>query len=136
MLTLNHERMSGAFEKWHLDGVPTPAALHHFTAPDLGDPHDHPFAFTSFVLSGGYVEEVFTNDGSGSWTSEFITREPGTSHQVDAEHIHRIVSLPTGDCWTMIVAGPHERETRFWRFNDGPVLSRAWHETEFRKGNV
>ncbi|MEG3086161.1 hypothetical protein [Sphingomonas sp. PB4P5] len=125
-MNLHHERMSEAFEKWHVYGLPIGAAFHHFTAPDLGDPHDHPWGFTSHVLAGGYVEEVFTVTPTG-WTSELHHRQPGTSHTVLATHIHRIVELPAGECWTLVTPGPAERETRFWRFGER-IESRAWHE--------
>jgi hypothetical protein len=129
------ERMNDAFTKYHLNRegeAPWPfrPVLHHFTQPDYGDPHDHPWSFTSFVMSGGYVEEVFSIT-NGVWRSEIVHRLPGTSHHVLATHIHRIIDLPEGECWTMVLGGPHERETRFWRFGEH-IESRAWHEHDFR----
>ena len=117
------ERMSRAFTKFHLsDG----RALHRFSAAESHmDPHCHPWSFTSDVLAGGYVEEVFNFDASG-WRSALINRAPGTTHHVPAAHIHRIVELPMGVCWTLVKAGPAEREVRFWRFSDR-IVSRAWH---------
>jgi hypothetical protein len=119
------ERMSRAFTKYYLsDG----RALHRFRMGEpRADPHDHPWSFETEILDGGYVEEVFHVEADGSWRSELIHRQPGTVHRVDAEHIHRIVELPQHECWTVVRAGPNERETRFWRFGDG-VRSRAWHE--------
>lgn len=131
-MNLHHERMSGAFEKWHIAGLPVPAALHHFSAPDAGDPHDHPWGFTSHILTGGYIEEVFHLHDDGTWSSSIVTRKPGTTHQVEATHIHRIISLPDGGCWTLIVPGPHERETRFWRFGER-IESRPWHQVEWEQ---
>jgi hypothetical protein len=133
-LPVRIEPMGDAFTKYHLGGEQAPwpffPVIHHFTAPDLGDPHDHPWAFTSHVLQGRYVEEVFHLSADGSWSSEIITRLPGTSHSVVATHIHRLIDLPDGDCWTCVMAGSVERETRFWRFDDG-VRSRAWYEPGF-----
>lgn len=119
------ERMSRAFTKYHLDDG---RVLHRFRAEEPhANPHDHPWSFDTEILDGGYVDEVFRFDEGGGWHSELVHRIPGESYRVDATHIHRIVELPTGECWTIVRAGPHERETRFWRFGDG-IQSRAWNE--------
>jgi hypothetical protein len=125
-MDIRHERMSNEFEKFHLgDG----RVLHHFTDVDRGGPHDHPWSFTSHVLSGGYVERVYTHNSEG-WTSEEIHRRPGDTFSIAAEHIHEIVHLPEGQCWTIVSAGPNERETRFWQFGE-QVKSRPWHQDHF-----
>lgn len=126
MLTFERERMSDEFEKWHIIGLPFGCALHHFTGVDRGDAHDHPFAFTSHILSGGYVEDIYNADGSCG----AVERQPGTCHSVVAEHIHRIVELPQGQCWTLVLPGPHVRVTRFWRTcpETGAFVSRCWDE--------
>ena len=117
------ERMSPAFVKYHLDDG---RALHRFTRPEPhANPHDHPWGFETTILSGGYVEEVFTLLPGGGWQSDFVERAPGSRHLIDADHIHRIVSLPCGESWTLVRAGPHERQTLFWRFGD-MVQRRAW----------
>ena len=116
------ERMSRAFVKYHLDDG---QILHRFTREERhADPHDHPFAFTTMILTGGYVEEVFHLDAEG-WRSELVHRPPGTMHHISAAHIHRIVELPQRECWTLTRYGPWERDTHFWRFGDG-VHRRHW----------
>lgn len=117
------ERMSRAFTKYHLaDG----RALHRFRLEEPhATPHDHPWPFETTILAGGYVEEVFHVAADGTWRSEHIHRLPGQTYRIEATHIHRIVGLPDGECWTLVRAGPHERSTRFWRFGD-VVQSRAW----------
>ncbi|WP_380784783.1 hypothetical protein [Sphingomonas sp. R86521] len=120
---VNIEHMSRAFVKYHLDDG---RALHRFTREEPhADPHDHPFGFETTILDGGYVEEVFTFDEHG-WRGTLVHRLPGQTYWVDAVHIHRIVELPQRECWTLVRAGHHERETRFWRFGN-QVKSRAWH---------
>ena len=115
------ERMSDEFVKFHLgDG----RALHFFTGPDRGGPHDHPWPFVSQVLLGSYVERAYRPDG----TSELIHRHRGDVFRVAATHIHEIAELPEGECLTLVQAGPVEREVRFWRFDVGQPQSRAWHE--------
>ncbi len=122
------ERMSRAFTKYHLDDGRT---LHRFKMEEPhATPHDHPWSFETEILDGGYVEEVFHLDPNGGWHSERVHRLPGKTYHVDAAHIHRIVELPTSECWTLVRAGPHTRETRFWRFGDR-VQSRRWHERKW-----
>jgi hypothetical protein len=119
---IRNEVMSPFFRKIHLgDG----RALHHFTAADEGDEfHDHPWSFTSEVLAGGYVEVVIDPANGGGW----FKRRPGTTHTVPATHIHRITRLLAPDCWTLVTAGPVERDVRFYRLRDGQVQSRLWNE--------
>jgi hypothetical protein len=117
------ERMSPAFVKYHLDDG---RVLHRFVRPEPhADPHDHPWSFETTILSGGYIEEVFTFQPDGAWRSAFVDRHPHSRHWIDASHIHRIVALPLGESWTLVRAGPHERKTMFWRFGD-TVQQRAW----------
>ncbi|WP_156680802.1 hypothetical protein [Sphingomonas profundi] len=117
------ERMSPAFIKYHLDDG---RALHRFVRPEPhAHPHDHPWSFETTILSGGYIEEVFTFNADGGWQSAFVERQPGSRHRIEASHIHRIVALPQEECWTIVRAGPHERKTLFWRFGD-TVQRRAW----------
>lgn len=117
------ERMSPAFIKYHLDDG---GALHRFVRPEPhADPHDHPWSFETTILSGGYIEEVFTFQPGGGWRSVLVERQSGSRHWIEAGHIHRIVALPLGECWTLVRAGPPERDTLFWRFGD-TVQRRAW----------
>jgi len=117
------ERMSPAFLKCHLDDG---RALHRFGRPEPhAHPHDHPWSFETTILSGGYVEEVFSILPDGSWRSTFVERLPGSRYWIEAGHIHRIVSLPQGESWTIVRAGPHVRQTCFWRFGE-TVQRRAW----------
>jgi len=127
------ERMSDQFTKLHLAVGKLPLTLHHFTGPDVGDPHDHPFAFTTTILAGGYIEEVWRR-GKDGWTSRLVHREAGTSHRVGARSIHRIVELPLGECITSILwhsEGARRRQPRFWRLRNGVMVSRRWDETRF-----
>ncbi|NGP19310.1 cupin domain-containing protein [Devosia aurantiaca] len=128
MLHLREERMADHFVKHHVEGLPAAAVFHQFNQADYGDPHDHPWPFTSFVISGGYMEQVFQLDGS----SEMILREPGQSFQIAANHIHRIVDLPLGQCTTIILPGLHERKSGFYQFRDRRAWHRYWDQTVFQ----
>lgn len=105
--------------------------LHHFSREEPhANPHDHPWGFETEILVGGYVEEVFHVEPSGTWSSELVDRTPGTLHRIEADHIHRIVGLPAGDCWTLVRPGPHERGVRFWRFGE-TIRSRAFNRRRY-----
>lgn len=129
------ECMSEHFTKLNLEVGKFPITLHHFTGPDQGDPHDHPYAFTTTILAGGYIEEIWRR-GDDGWTSRLVRREAGTSHRVGARCIHRIVELPQGECITSIVwhtEGVARRQPRFWRFRNGVMWSRRWDEPGLKR---
>ena len=129
MIRLSHEPMSDAFDKWHVGGLPVPAVFHRFTAPDLGDPHDHPWSFRSIILFGGYIEQCFAPDGS----SVDIERRVGDSFHIDANHVHRITNLPYGQCWTLILPEPSPSKiSGFYRWENGQRFHRFWNERNWR----
>lgn len=144
------EHMADFFTKYHLnpDGeAPWPfyPVLHRFTQPDSGDEyHDHPFAFRSVVLQGGYLEEVVTFENSKVFHPDgrvdlvskaqvtTISRLVGDSFIVPANHIHRIIELPQGECWTMIIAEPKVQEPAFYRIREGMLERRQWNEEQWK----
>ena len=128
-VTFSPERMNGGMLKLHVAGAGRPMVLHVFTAPDRGDPHDHAqWGFWSTVLDGSYLEEAFAPDG----TSQIIERRAGDRFRVEADHVHRIIDLPSGMCVTLIEPDPHTgRDSGFYDFRDDGVWHRLWHEAEF-----
>lgn len=130
MITIEEERMSDSFVKYHIRGLPIAAVLHHFTDVDRGDPHDHPWPFQSTILSGGYTEEVFLKSIGASFIER---REVGNSFVVPAQRIHRITELHTGDCWTLILPGPEEQKSGFWQFREDGVYHRYWDSQDWIK---
>lgn len=127
---ITSERMSEQFEKLHLQIGKFPITLHHFTGPDVGDPHDHPLPFVTTILRNPYVEEIWDRyDGS----IQVVIRHPGTSHRVAAGTIHRIISLPYGECITSVEWDERfaRQEPRFYRLINGVMQSRRWDEPEF-----
>jgi hypothetical protein len=135
-LTMHVEHVHPGFTKWHLNQAgeqpwPFRPVLHHFTTPDVGEPHDHPWDFTTTVLRGAYVEEVWTKElCTGAWLAQRFLRGVGDRVFVNAEHIHRIVELPEGECWTLCEYGPCRRESLFYRFDGDRVITRPWHQAE------
>lgn len=132
VMAIQHERMSGEFEKFHLnaDGSepwPFRPVLHHFTGPDKGGPHDHPWDFTSYVLKGLYVERVYEVHADG-WEFKDYVRSEGTCHTVKAGCIHEIIHVENNECWTMVISGPKFREPCFWEFDSQRATKRQWNE--------
>lgn len=129
--------MSKAFMKTHLLGMPFSAVIHRFKEIDHGDAHDHPFAFTSTILYGGYAEEIFFIDEAGLWSSKTVHRKPGDTFRVEATCIHKIIELPLGECYTIILPEAKVREVHFWRFNEHGACCRLWNKRIFKpfKGN-
>jgi hypothetical protein len=105
--------------------------VHRMEVPDPGtDLHDHPWAFGSLVLKGGYIE---------------VTADARQVERVESQHLrlrkrwswattrldqaHGIVSLNRSPTWTLVVTGPTRRRWGF--YVDG-----VWHdwETEYDYG--
>jgi hypothetical protein len=132
MATIETETLRPGFEKYHIKELPFDAVIHKISAPDHGMIHDHPFSFTSHILKGGYYERVYHVNGY-TWWSEIVYRSEGTSHRVEATCIHEILSLPHGECWTLIIPSAKERESGFWQFREDGIYFREWHEEHFKK---
>jgi len=67
--------------------------------------HDHPWRFWTLILRGGYVEE--TPEGRNQL-------RPGLLRARPASYRHRLVSLPKGRAWTLILTAPKEQSWGFW----------------------
>lgn len=127
------EEMGPHFRKLHLSVGSAAVQLHHFTGPDLYEPHDHPYAFTSYIVAGGYVEEVWTRGEGSEWVKQVVHRLPGTMHRVEADTVHKIVHLLADDCITAVTwlpEGKKRREPRFWKPWLTPTLCRLHNEPD------
>lgn len=92
-LSIKAEKLSRAFKKYHVQGLPFAASFNEFSAPDTGDPHDHPFDFITHILSGGYTERNYSINELGDVDINDIERKPGTSHYVKAIDIIRLLTF-------------------------------------------
>ena len=132
-ITVRKEKMNAVFMKYHLKGLPFDAVIHHFSEKDNNEHiHDHPFSFTSHILKGSYVERIYEISEDGTYTSSIHRREEGSSHFVPASTIHEITELPEGECFTLIRPGQWEKETFFYRFEEGKAYRRKWNQRKFR----
>lgn len=101
----------GPLTKYTLGQMPDGrwAMLHCLTAPDTGQPHDHPCEMESHGIQGSYCEQVFAHGGSMFWL-----RGPGASRRIAPDCIHRITKLYDAEVWTLVFAGPVVREWRHY----------------------
>jgi len=102
--------------------------LHKFYRGDE-DPHlhDHPWPFTSLILTQGYWEETFDEDGEKG-TGEFpcYVTGPDGSHRMQqfykrfsilrrpATWKHRVILDNNKPVWTIVRTGVKERSWGFW----------------------
>ena len=89
--------------------------LHKFLKSDSEDLHDHPWNFTTIILSGGYWEHTQNNK---------IWYGPGSIIKKKATDLHRIELDPNSSTtWTLFIPGKKIREWGFkvedkWIDND------------------
>ena len=83
------------------------AMIHHIREPDGGPPHCHPCNMVSHIIKGSYMERIWDVE---SGTSQDILRQQGSRNEIGADTVHSIISLPEGDCWTLVFAGPVIRQ--------------------------
>lgn len=132
MLHITPERMSGHMSKWHIGPGSTGNALvlHRFTGEDTGPHHDHPFRCRSYILHGGYDEEVLHPDGR----IEHRQHRPGDVVSIPHDHVHRIVHLPEGEAITLYeVLGPKVQEPGFFEWRNGAMWQRRWNEPDWTR---
>lgn len=135
-IKIKREKMNAVFMKHHLRGLPFDAVIHHFSEKDQNEHiHDHPFSFTTHILKGSYVERIYEIHEDGTYTSSIHHRNEGTAHFVSAHTIHEIIELPDGECFTLIRPNHYEKDTCFYRFEDGKVFIRRWNQRKFREFN-
>lgn len=87
--------------------------LHWIVRPDPDDAfHDHPWDFTSVILSGGYREDRREADDK-AWAYT-VEQEAAARNLIlrDATDLHRIVQV-YGETWTLVKTGPRVREWGF-----------------------
>lgn len=138
---LCHERWGGFY-------------VHHIAGPDPGkDLHDHPWAFVTIILRGGYTEHYARcpdgPNGAGRYVhpskieacymAEIAERWPDTCtagfvrrwrwlsvHRMPLGAAHRIVDARPGT-WTLVLRGPTRRTWGFYL----PTGWVAWTEYDY-----
>lgn len=88
--------------------------LHRFHKSDDEVFHDHPWAYATFVLKGGYYEWVPEFDRHGAKIGETrYWRGPGHFRICRANSYHRIELKEGVVPWTLFMPGPKQREWGF-----------------------
>lgn len=101
--------------------------VHRMSAPDPGeDLHDHPWAFVTIPLWGGYVEERADTRMAPAFARS-ADREPehclrGVRASVlpfrprlmRLDECHRIIDLRRPSAWTLVFRGPRRRHWGFY----------------------
>lgn len=127
----------GYIKRWHLIPRNTwrNVYLHKIVGPDNEPyPHDHPWAFTSLILSGGYIEELYDFTPATAskdcrmidhaWENERYYKlyawpsihihEKGHVVRRRSWHAHRIINLVTKPTWTVILTGETKGQWGFY----------------------
>lgn len=90
--------------------------MHWINEPDNGRyPHDHPWGFISWVLRGGYWEEVWPSERHFDLSIPPLqfSHTRWSIHRMGIEAAHKIV-LATEGLATVVVTGKRRRRFRFW----------------------
>lgn len=91
--------------RWVLETPWFSLRLHHWLhSDDQRALHDHPYAFVTCILRGGYTDVTFA--GEQKMTPGMIVYRPAT-------HAH-YVRLDRGECWTLLFTSPIIRRWGFW----------------------
>jgi hypothetical protein len=110
--------------------------------------HDHPWSFYTFILSGGYIENVHVfepvaysaNNGEPhSWRGQFAQRKwtAGSLHKMRAgvqryqSDLHKITYLLDKPTWSLLFVGPRIRDWGY-QTKDGWVARKDY---DWRKYN-
>lgn len=84
--------------------------IHHFLpATEEFTAHDHPWAFLTVVVRGGYVDITSRN---GQEVARDAVRAPGIRYR-SRHHEHRTLTGEQG-AWTIVINGPVRRNWGFW----------------------
>lgn len=96
--------------------------IHRFLRSDSDVPHDHPFDFASYILKGGYQEQItFREDPRNAfWVSRMETHKAGDLLLRQGNHAHKVIIDGKYD-WnerknaplTLILRGPRYRDWGF-----------------------
>lgn len=107
--------------RWWLLATPWGGiALHRMDGPDARADtlHDHPMAFVSRVLRGGYIEQRL--DPSTMFVGERVVTRWNVMRRYDAHTITGLLRVPT---WTLLFMSPNRRK---WGFLEPASDYRAW----------
>lgn len=97
--------------RWRLVQTPWGSLyLHRMNTPDSRPTfHDHPWAFCSIVLRGGYWEQRLLGDKT---VRRRCVRRVNVMRRDDAHYVESLLRVPT---WTFLFVGARRRTWGYWR---------------------
>ena len=105
--------------------------VHDITAPDPGlDMHDHPWAFATLILRGGYSEHYA--EARTPELPHFRQWRRGSVHRMRQTDIHRIVDVEPGTL-TLVVRGRKTRPWGFYQVTEGLWVDQCDYDYESRR---
>lgn len=88
--------------------------LHKICLPDSDRHlHDHPWAFATLVLKGGYQEQVPVDPTNPCGPRREQVWKSGSFHTMRLNEFHGIQKLLKGTAWTLVFVGPYRQEWGF-----------------------
>jgi hypothetical protein len=104
-------------ERWGLECQWFGVFVHRMDAPDPGrDLHDHPWAFWSIILKGGYYEYRAPVRTAVQTDADALSvhRRPWSIRQMRLDECHRIYHLEHRQSWSLVFRGPRRRSWGFY----------------------
>lgn len=102
-------------KRWRLIQTPMGGVYVHFIYREDLDPigHDHPWAFWSLVLKGGYTELLQTHPRYPDQPKR-VSHRRFSLHHFPLKWAHRIISVEPGTI-TLVLVGPKKKQWGFWQ---------------------
>jgi hypothetical protein len=117
--------------------------IHRFMRSDADDPHDHPWNFFTYIISGGYTElhyktevDMLTHESTRFlWEPVSNKRTPGSLAHRRATDIHQVVLDRSYEMdeidqapFTVCLMGPRRRHWGFWPKSNHGTTWVDWRE--------
>lgn len=88
--------------------------IHWIMLPDTGpDPHDHPYNFTTYILRGGYTQQVHPYAHVHVGLSHTLTMDRWRMFHMDRGKAHRVLTVKPRTV-TLVVTGKRHRGWGFY----------------------
>lgn len=113
--------------------------LHRMAAPDPGNElHDHPWAFLTIPLWGGYIERRADAQHARddhcfilfNRSMRWETRRPFRPRRMRLSEAHSVTALRRRTSWSLVFTGPLRRDWGFYTRSQGWVDHEVYESTE------
>ena len=125
---------------WHSERTGRGIYIHEFVASEEGRaPHDHPKAFLSIGIRGGYSEACLTTDEAAAGAKAKLSKHIAPwIRRFGPGHIHRIrlPGHPAKPCWTVVLTGPRTAAWGFWQRAGATAARHKIPEAEYHRAEA